>query len=221
MKSLQERKGQGLPWCSALPQTKQGRKMNQVSEIASAAQHSWQPGRRWERPEAGLPCAEGAALSRSPDGGGGVFNWPEGHAGHPSAGALGPGHVRADGAGELQALSDAGGDVVWYREGSGCGEGTQRSAGRAGREVRKAQESPARSSAPSPFFHGLHLVQGRSMFEGTSPALHVHSVFSILFIFSQILYHLSHQGSLMKQVKSRCKITCSVLFLFCEIHIGI
>lgn len=61
MKSLQERKDQGLPWCSALPQAKQGRKMNQVSGIASAAQHFCEPGRRWESPEAGLPCAEGAA----------------------------------------------------------------------------------------------------------------------------------------------------------------
>ncbi|XP_010830640.1 PREDICTED: uncharacterized protein LOC104982906 [Bison bison bison] len=41
-------------------------------------------------------------------------------------GTSGPGHVRADRAEELQALSDAGGDVGWYREESGCGEGTQK-----------------------------------------------------------------------------------------------
>ena len=45
-----------------------------------------------------------------------------------------------------------------------------------GEKSRKAQESLARSSAPSPTFQGLHLVQGRSMLEGTAPALHVHSV---------------------------------------------
>lgn len=69
-------------------------------------------------------------------------------------------------------------------EGTSCGTEKKVGVGKERREAqagpgeksRKAQESLARSSAPSPSFHALHLVQGRSMLEGTAPALHVHSV---------------------------------------------